>query len=318
VLGNPEAAARVDAKLGSSPALTAEVVGRVPFEAVERNGGPPVLGDVAELPFLLERHEIHRVIIAPTTADSEQLLDAIRLVKSLGVKVSVLPRLFEVVGSSVKFDDVEGLMLLGVPRYGLSQSSASLKRGMDLVGAACGLVVFAPLLAVVAAAIKLSSRGPVFFRQTRIGRRGREFQMLKFRTMVEGADERKDELLELNEAEGLFKIANDPRLTGVGRVLRRFSIDELPQLINVLRGEMSLVGPRPLVADDDRRVEGWERRRLEITPGMTGIWQVLGSARIPLREMVKIDYLYGANWSLWLDVKILLRTIPHVLGRRGL
>src|SRR5207244_3359643 len=140
----------------------------------------------------------------------------------------------------------------------------------------------------------------------------------KFRTMEEGADFRKSELLSLNEADGLFKIADDPRITRVGRFLRSTSLDELPQLWNVLRGKMSLVGPRPLVADDDRRVDGWHRRRLQLTPGMTGHWQILGSSRIPLHEMVELDYLYIVNWSLWGDVKLLLRTLPHVLARNGL
>ncbi len=319
VLGSSSPAEQVDSKFKQARGINATVVGRVPLETGDREPtGPPVLGEVGDVERLLREHAVDRVIIAPSTADTEQLLGAIRLVKSLGVKVSVLPRLFEVVGSSVSFDDVEGLMLLGVPRYGLSKSSQVLKRGVDVVAAALGLLLIAPLLAVIGLAVKLSSPGPVLFRQCRIGKDGREFEMLKFRTMYDGADEEKAELEELNEADGLFKIAEDPRLTRVGRVLRRFSLDELPQLVNVLRGEMSLVGPRPLVVDDDRLVEGLHRRRLDLPPGMTGIWQVLGSARIPLNEMVKIDYLYGANWSLWLDLKILLRTIPHVLGRRGL
>jgi lipopolysaccharide/colanic/teichoic acid biosynthesis glycosyltransferase len=142
--------------------------------------------------------------------------------------------------------------------------------------------------------------------------------MLKFRTMYDGADRLKEHLLEHNEAEGFFKIAEDPRCTPLGRLLRRTSLDELPQLFNVLRGEMSIVGPRPLVTEEDARIEGFFRRRLDVTPGMTGAWQVLGSSRIPMRDMVTIDYLYRANWSLWLDLKILLRTVPHVLHRRGL
>jgi lipopolysaccharide/colanic/teichoic acid biosynthesis glycosyltransferase len=142
--------------------------------------------------------------------------------------------------------------------------------------------------------------------------------MWKFRTMVDGADALKPALYALNEADGLFKIADDPRTTRVGRLLRRFSLDELPQLVNVLRGEMSLVGPRPLVSDDDARITGLDRRRLHLTPGMTGHWQILGSARVPLPEMVKLDYLYVAGWSLWSDAKILLRTVPYVLARRGM
>ena len=320
VLGGPAAAEHLERKFEASRGLDATLVGRVPLEHGDGNGrGPAVLGGLDTIDGILVEHEIHRVVIAPTTADAEQLLGAIRLVKALGVKVSVLPRLFEVVGSSVYFDDIDGLMLLGVPQFGLSKSSLMLKRTVDIAGVGLrARAARARCFAICALAIKLTSHGPVLFRQPRIGREGVEFNMLKFRTMYDGADERKTELLDLNEVEGLFKIADDPRVTPVGRVLRRLSIDELPQLINVLRGEMSLVGPRPLVTDDDRLVEGLHRRRLDVPPGMTGIWQVLGHARVPLHEMVKIDYLYGANWSLWLDLKILLRTVPHVIGRRGL
>jgi lipopolysaccharide/colanic/teichoic acid biosynthesis glycosyltransferase len=177
----------------------------------------------------------------------------------------------------------------------------------------------APLLVLLSVVIKLDSRGPVFFRQRRIGRQGELFLMLKFRSMVKDADAIKSQLRERNEVEGgLFKITDDPRITRVGRFLRRTSLDELPQLLNVFGGSMSLVGPRPLVQDEDALIEGWQRRRLAVKPGMTGMWQIFGSSRIPMEEMVKIDYLYGANWSIWLDLKILLRTIPYVLRRRGM
>jgi lipopolysaccharide/colanic/teichoic acid biosynthesis glycosyltransferase len=173
-------------------------------------------------------------------------------------------------------------------------------------------------MAIIAVAVRLDSHGPVLFRQTRVGRDGHRFGIFKFRSMVVDADKQKSRLRHLNEADGLFKIAEDPRVTRVGRILRRTSLDELPQLLNVWRGEMSLVGPRPLVVDEDAKVEGHDRARLHLTPGMTGHWQILGSARVPLHEMVGIDYLYVANWSLWTDVKILLRTVPYVLSRRGM
>jgi lipopolysaccharide/colanic/teichoic acid biosynthesis glycosyltransferase len=189
---------------------------------------------------------------------------------------------------------------------------------MDIIGAALLIVIASPLLLAFAIAIRADSSGPVFFRQPRIGRRGRGFQMLKFRSMVQDAEQIKDELRELNEVEGgLFKMSNDPRVTRVGGFLRRTSLDELPQLFNVIAGHMSLVGPRPLVPDEDALIQGWQRRRLAMQPGMTGLWQIYGSFRIPVPEMVKIDYLYGANWSAWLDLKILLRTVPYVLRRKG-
>jgi lipopolysaccharide/colanic/teichoic acid biosynthesis glycosyltransferase len=230
----------------------------------------------------------------------------------------VLPRLFEVVGSSAAQDHVDGVTLLGIRRFGLSRSSQFVKRTFDLAASTTLLLTFSPVLALSAIAIKLDSRGPVLFRQRRIGRDNREFVMLKFRTMHTHAERLKKELEGLNESDGLFKIRDDPRVTRVGRILRHTAIDEFPQLINVLRGEMSLVGPRPLVPDEDRRITGWHRRRLHVMPGVTGHWQTLGPTRAPLDEMVKIDYLYGANWSLWGDVKILVRTVQHVLGRQGL
>jgi exopolysaccharide biosynthesis polyprenyl glycosylphosphotransferase len=311
VIGDHADSEDVRRALESRHSINATVVGRVPL--ADEDDGERAIGTFGELADLLLSERVDRVLIAAPSTHDEALLDKIRLVKSFGIKVSLLPRLFEVVGSSVEVDDLGGLTLLGLRRYELTTSSRYLKRGLDICVSA-----LAPLLAVIALAIKLTSPGPILFQQKRIGRHGVAFDMLKFRSMYEGADQMKAELEELNEADGLFKIENDPRVTSIGRVLRRCSLDELPQLINVLRGEMSLVGPRPLVVDEDARVRGWLRRRLDVIPGMTGIWQVLGSSRIPLHEMVKIDYLYRANWSLWLDIKILLRTVPHVFARRGM
>ncbi|MEA2495175.1 MAG: hypothetical protein QOJ29_3086 [Thermoleophilaceae bacterium] len=321
VLGNAGTAARIATKLHRAPRVKAQVVGRVAFDDGPHRDFPdcpPLLGRIESLGALLAKNDAERVIIAPDGHDQGEVLHAIRLIKALGVKVSVVPRLLEVVGSSSTFDEVDGITLLGVRRYGLTHSSQILKRGLDLASSAVGVLLLAPLMVMLAVAIKLDSRGPVFFRQRRIGRNGSTFEMFKFRSMVPDAEEIKDALRERNEAEGLFKIGDDPRITRVGRFLRKTSLDELPQLLNVLKGDMALVGPRPLVPDEDAMIEGWERRRLALKPGMTGLWQIFGSARIPMHEMVKIDYFYGANWSIWLDLKILFRTVPYVLSRRGL
>ncbi|MCW2967338.1 MAG: sugar transferase, partial [Solirubrobacteraceae bacterium] len=260
---------------------------------------------------------VHRVIVAPDGAEPGVVLDVVSRAKLLGVNVSVLPRVCEVIGSSVEFDDLGGLTLLGVRPFKLARSSQVIKRGVDLVGAGLGLVVSAPLFAIVAVAIRLGSRGPVFFRQTRVGKDGIHFEMLKFRSMVDGAHADRAQL-GADETQ-LFKLARDPRVTRVGRLLRRTSVDELPQLLNVLRGEMSLVGPRPLILEEDAMVVGYHRRRLHLKPGLTGPWQVLGSpdVRVGVEDMATIDYLYAANWSLWADVQVILRTIAYVLGGRG-
>ena len=271
----------------------------------------------AALRALVEDLEIHRVIVEPSEAIPETTLEFVREAKATGARVSLLPRILEVVGSAIEIDDLDGMTLLGVRRFGLSPWSRAVKRSFDVAGAAIGLVVLAPVFAVFAVLVRLDSPGPVFYRQTRVGRDGRRFRIWKFRTMVDGADAMKAGLAALNEADGLFKIAADPRVTRFGRVLRATSLDELPQLVNVLRGEMSLVGPRPLIVPEDAKITGLDRGRLFLTPGMTGHWQILGSNAVPLAEMVKLDYLYVAGWSLWSDVKLVLRTFPHVLARRG-
>jgi exopolysaccharide biosynthesis polyprenyl glycosylphosphotransferase len=325
IIGRSGTRMRLAGKLAAARRSTA-VVGYLPLED-ERRIAAGWKGadrrrrtlDLDDLPELVRQLDVHRVIVIPGEANGETLVDAVARAKASGVKVSILPRMFEVVGSSVEFDDIDGVTVLGVRRFGLGRSSERVKRMMDLVGAGLGLLVLTPLLAVVAIAIKLDTRGPIFYRQWRVGRDGRPFRMVKFRSMVRNADDLKAQLTEMNIAgDGLFKIVDDPRITRVGRVIRKFSIDELPQLFNVLHGEMSLVGPRPLIPDEDDRVDGRFRRRLRLVPGMTGPWQILGPTRVPLTEMVGIDYLYGANWSLWLDIKILLRTIGHVLQRQGL
>jgi exopolysaccharide biosynthesis polyprenyl glycosylphosphotransferase len=320
LIGDEALAGTIRSKLTGHRGVKAEMVAHLDLDKVAPWSTDTCSASrLSEVRDLAQTLDVHRAIIAPPSADTDEMLDLVRTLKAVGVRVSVLPRLLEVVGSSVEFDNLYGMTVLGVRRFHLTRSSAAVKRAFDLLGATIGLLVVAPLMIVIAAAIKLDSRGPVFFRQLRVGEHGERFHMLKFRTMVPDAEAMKDSLRDLNEAqEGLFKIAEDPRVTRTGRFLRKSALDELPQLLNIVKREMSLVGPRPLVIEEDVRVEGWHRRRLELLPGITGHWQILGPARVPLREMVAIDYLYVANWSLWTDIKILLRTVPHVIARRGL
>lgn len=319
-IGDPQSAATIRSKLDENHGLKAELVGSIdPTEAPLWSADGASAVRLTEIRALARQLDVQRAVVAPDGFDPEKMLDLFCTLEAIGVKVSVLPRMLEVVGSSVEFDDLHGVMVMGIRRFALTRSSTFVKRSFDLVGATLGLLAVAPLMLAIAIAIKLDSHGPVFFKQRRVGRHGRHFEVYKFRTMVPDADALKESLRSRNEAkDGLFKIADDPRITRVGKILRKTSIDELPQLFNVIRGEMSLVGPRPLVVDEDQHVRGWYRRRLELMPGITGPWQILGPARVPLREMGAMDYLYVANWSLWGDVKILLRTVSHVLARKGL
>ena len=225
------------------------------------------------------------------------------------VQIDIVPRMFEVLGTNAQLHTIEGIPLVGLPSTHLSGSSRFLKRLLDVSAATLGLVLLAPIFLVVSVLIKLDSRGPVFFRQVRMGAGDRTFRVFKFRTMVDDAESQKPEVAHLNMHNGddprMFKVPDDPRVTRVGRFLRRWRMDELPQLLNVLFGSMSLVGPRPLILDEDQHVSSWARRRLDLKPGITGLWQVLGASDIPFDEMTKLDYLYVTNWSLREDLRLI-------------
>jgi exopolysaccharide biosynthesis polyprenyl glycosylphosphotransferase len=316
VVGDADSARALGRKLSLDSSASAEVVGWVSGLTLESQSET-----IPELPAGLYRiiaeQQVHRVVLAPGKVDSETLLHLVRKLSEMHVSVSLLPATPAVAGSSVELDDIHGLTLLGIRGFDMTRSSRVLKRAFDLTASALMLVLLSPLLLFVAIAIRLDSRGPVLFVQRRVGRDGRVFEMLKFRSMFVGSETRRDEFRHLSLTNGFFKIEEDPRVTRIGRLIRRLSLDELPQLINVLRGEMSLVGPRPLVPDEDSQIEGLYRRRLDIAPGITGYWQALGGYRIPMAEMVRLDYLYVATWSLWHDVRILIRTVPFVVGRNG-
>ncbi len=265
----------------------------------------------------IDLFDADRIVLCEPDLEEHEFLALMHRCRELSLKVSVLPQLFSALGPSVEVDDVEGVTVLGINPPVLSRSSRCLKRALDLTGAVVVLVLCAPLVAVMALAIKLDSRGPVFFRQQRVGKGGTPFRLFKFRTMCVGAEQQTDELFCGSEDANWLKLDDDPRITRVGRVLRHASLDELPQFWNILKGEMSLVGPRPLIESEDSQIAGWGRSRLELTPGLTGLWQVLGRTNIPFEEMVKLDYMYVTNWSLWADVRLMLRTLPTVITRRG-
>jgi len=306
------------------PEYGINLVGFVDAEPKARRddlGHLTLLGGPSNLPSLIQVFDVERVVIAFSGLGHEEELDLIRRVKDLDVQVDVVPRLFEVLGPGVEMHTVEGVPLVGLAPPRLSRSSKLLKRAMDLALTLPGLLVISPLLLAIAVAIKLEDRGPVFFRQVRMGANG-TFRIWKFRTMWTDADARKHEFAHLNKhlAPGgdprMFKIDDDPRVTRVGRFLRRYSLDELPQLFNVVTGEMSLVGPRPLILEEDREIREWGRRRLDLKPGITGLWQALGRDGIPFDEMVRLDHLYVSAWSLRSDFALLARTLP-VLTRRA-
>jgi len=308
------------AKLAAHPEYRLNVVGSLsPADgsSAEDNRRVPTLGTLEQLEQVADLHDVTRVVFSARDIEERELERMLRDCRALSLKVSVLPRLADVLGPAVEIDDVEGVTVLGVNPPWLPRSSRAVKRGMDLLIATGCLILLAPLIGLLALAIKLDSRGPVLFSQERVGRRGRHFRLFKLRTMTVDAEQRRAELIAQSSDPDWLKLDHDPRVTRVGRWLRRLSLDELPQLWNVVRGEMSLVGPRPLIPAEDEHVQTWARGRLDLTPGITGYWQVLGRTRIPFEEMVKLDYLYVMNWSLWEDVRLMLRTLPVVIGGRG-
>jgi exopolysaccharide biosynthesis polyprenyl glycosylphosphotransferase len=281
-------------------------------------GGEDVLGKITDLTRIVEEQEVDWVVLAGVDGAHDETLELVRRVSRPDVHLSIVPTYFELFASNATIEDLQGIPVVSLPAMRLSRSHRLLKRTFDLTASLLGLIVLSPLLLVTAIAIKLDSKGPVFFRQLRNGRGGVPFKIIKFRTMVDGAEAQRFDLVHLNQMDGpLFKIHTDPRITRTGQFLRSWRIDELPQLWNVVRGEMSLVGPRPFVVHEADKITGWAGRRLESVPGITGLWQVLGGNDLSFEEMVKLDYVYTTNWSLWWDIKILFQTVPVVLARRG-
>jgi exopolysaccharide biosynthesis polyprenyl glycosylphosphotransferase len=307
-------------KLQSGRADGVELVGLVATGAAAAAfPSLPVISDLGSLDLArtVRDQRVDRLVISPRDLVETELLDLMRAASELRIKLSVVPRVLDVLGPSLEIDDVDGVAVRAVCPLVLSRTARAAKRTVDVLGASALLLAAAPLLALIIVAVKIESQGPVLFRQRRVGRGGRTFLMLKFRTMVEGAEGMRIDLLPHSRDPHWLLLENDPRVTRLGRLLRLSSLDELPQLWNVLKGQMSLVGPRPLVEIEDREVTGWARRRLDVTPGITGLWQVLGRTSIPFEEMVKLDCLYVTNWSLYEDVRILLRTVPVLFAHKG-
>ena len=270
------------------------------------------------LPELVASHGVDRIVIGEQRG-GRPMEHLVREARQSGVRVSIFRDSLASMGAKVHAEQVGASVMLHADSSDLPEYRRRHKRMFDLAGAITGLVVLSPLLFAIAVVIRVTSYGPVFFRQQRIGRDGVPFEIYKFRTMVQDAEAMKLELVDLNEAaDGLFKIERDPRVTPIGRILRRSCLDELPQLINVVRGEMSLVGPRPLIPSEDSTLDGWQRDRLRVLPGMTGPWQTMGSSRVGIDDMAVLDHMYVSNWSLAADLRVLVATAAFVLGRRGL
>lgn len=273
---------------------------------------------VDDIPGILAREHPDELILAEADFDERTVLEIVERAHRMGVKVRLAPNTTELLVQKGEYVPGTGLPLFELRPPILTGIDWALKRTFDVLFSAFLVVLGLPLWLLVAAAIKLGSRGPVFYVDRRIGVGEREFGMLKFRTMVADAAAQQDRLEQSNEASGaLFKIRDDPRVTGVGRLLRRLSIDELPQLANVLRGQMSLVGPRPLPLRDHELLEDWHRARYLVLPGMTGLWQISGRSGLAFDDLVRLDFTYLENWSIWLDISIIAKTIPAVLSGRG-
>lgn len=277
-----------------------------------------VLGDLSCLSGLVERLHIQRIFLDSGSVSETELLEVLDLASGLDVEISVLPSLARHLSTSIAVEGVAGATVLSYRPSKHQGVSWAVKRTIDVAGALVMLAASVPVWLVVAAAIKLDSPGPVLYRQTRVGRHGRAFTIFKFRSMQLDAEAQKTRYLDLNEASGpYFKIKCDPRMTRVGRTIRRFSIDEIPQVLNVLRGDMSLVGPRPALASEVAEYPDWFRRRLSVRPGLSGLWQVSGRFLVPFAEAARLDVSYVDHWSLSLDLQILARTPAVVLSGRG-
>jgi exopolysaccharide biosynthesis polyprenyl glycosylphosphotransferase len=322
LVGSGMVADRLAERLSRHGEFGLDVIGLVDDDVHTVNGADRLskLGSLHQLDEVLKDAKVDRVIITFSRASHEELLTCIRTCRDNRVDVDVVPRLFELLDSAQTLSQIGGLPLLAIGAPPLTPLSKISKRVLDVVVSASILTLLSPILLLLAIAIRLESRGPVFFRQIRAGRGNTEFKLIKFRSMYRDAEERKLQFERENEAKDdvMFKIKRDPRVTRIGRFIRRSSLDEIPQLFNVLIGEMSLVGPRPLILKEAKVANtSWAARRLDLRPGITGLWQVSGRSDLPFEEMVALDYQYVSGWSLARDVEILLATIPVVITGRG-
>jgi exopolysaccharide biosynthesis polyprenyl glycosylphosphotransferase len=316
IVGSGIVASSLAHRLKSCPDI--ELVGYVddqPHLLPGHLGAP--LGAMTDLPRICAQTGVDRVLVAFSQSSPSWVVEMLRRLPA-NVRISVVPRLFELVTWQSHIEELHGLTVMDVAPPSLGPISRASKRSLDIVVSSATLLALFPFMVATAIAIKVTSPGPVFFRQERIGYKGKTFRIVKFRTMQDGADEIKIDLRDHNEVDGpLFKLHHDPRVTSVGRLLRPYSLDEVPQLFNVLAGKMSLVGPRPFVPDESAGIDGWAARRFEVRPGMTGLWQVSGRSDLPFEELRQLDYAYVASWSLWWDIKILWHTPGTVLAHRG-
>ncbi len=321
IVGAGEVGRSIMRSVTARPDLGYEIVGFIdddPQKSRTDIGPYPALGTTVNLPELMNAHEIDQVIITLPWISHRKIIDIMGQCAQDDVHVCIVPDLFQMTLNRVVVEQLDGIPLLGIREPSLKYSQALFKRVIDVLVAIAGLIPLSPLMLIAAIAIKIDSPGPVIFRQTRVGRGGKKFTFFKLRSMYIEAESKLEELRNENEATGpLFKMRNDPRRTRVGRFLRRTSLDELPQLWNVLKGEMSLIGPRPPRPSEVAEYEAWHLRRLDIRPGITGLWQVRGRSDLSFDEMVLLDIYYIENWSPLLDLRILVRTVPTVILGSG-
>ncbi len=321
IIGAGEAGRTVMRNMMAQPELGYRVVGFLDDDPIKSGtdiGPIRALGTLDALPQVVQEHAIDQVIITLPWQYHRKVVRLVTEAEQSGIRARVVPDLFQLSLGGVDVEAINGIPLISVKGSALTGFNRALKRAVDIAIAVLALVLIAPLWGVIALAIRLDSPGPILFRQERIGLAGKPFTLLKFRSMTADAEAQLDQLREQNEAAGpLFKIKEDPRRTRVGRFIRRTSLDELPQFINVLRGEMSMVGPRPGLASEVAQYQEWHRKRLEVVPGLTGLWQVSGRSQLTFDEMVMLDIYYAENWSLGMDLRIILRTIPQFIFGEG-
>lgn len=321
IIGAGEIGTALALRIKENPGSGYRIVGYLdddPRKVGEKFNGFPVIDKLSHVKDIIKKREVKEVIIAISNFPYQKILDIVTECERERVGFKIVPGILEIMASRIDTDEVGGIPIVTISEIRLKGLNALVKRATDLFGSAFLLIIFSPVFLLISILIKLESRGPVFFLQERVGRDGIHFMMHKFRSMIEDAESLLPNIQHMSEVEGhIFKMKKDPRITRMGRFLRKFSMDELPQLINVFRGQMSLVGPRPPLPSEVVKYNNWHLKRLRTAPGITGLWQVSGRSQLPFEDMVRLDIYYIENWSLWMDIKILLRTIPTVLFTRG-